>query len=130
VKCSSAAIVADAEDEDAETNQRDHDKHHRRQRIEDEAKSERLFAKGEPSEIVECPVARRLQSRPESGEGKSEPNDLSGNCETAARLRREFVRLRMANEGRERQHRDQPEMSRDPVAHPLSWSISSTLVVL
>ena len=58
--------VADAEDENAKADERDHDEHGSRQRIEHPAEAQRLVAESEPGEIVNGAKAGGLQASAET----------------------------------------------------------------
>ena len=62
--------VADAEDKNAKRDERDHDQHRGRQRIEHPADAQRLFAESEPGEIVKRAKSGRRAALAGSRDGE------------------------------------------------------------
>ena len=110
-----AGHVADAEDENAKADERDHHQHRGGERIENPADAQRLFAESEPGEIVNGAEAGRLQRRQERQDREYERDDLADDrqcgCAFVAPIRQAQNRER----SRERHRRDQPKMIDDPV---------------
>ena len=73
--------VADAEDENPQADERDHHEHRGGERIEHPAEAQRLFAEGEPGEIVNGAPAGRLERGEEGNDREGERGDLADDRE-------------------------------------------------
>ena len=90
--------VADAEDKNAQADERDHHQHGGRERIEDKAEAQRLFAEREPGEILDGAEAVRLQRRKERHDRDREHNDLTSDCERGRAFAPRIRKLRITSE--------------------------------
>ena len=77
-----AGHVASAEDKDAKSDECDHHQHNRRERIQNPSKAQRIFAKGEPSEILNHAEAGRVKRRQEREDRQCQRGDLADDRES------------------------------------------------
>ena len=75
------AHIANAEDENAKTDQRDHDQHGSSERVKDPANPKFLGAEGEPDEIMNSAESRRVQRRHKRKDRQGQGSCLADNRE-------------------------------------------------
>ena len=109
--------VADAKDEDAERDERDHDQHRGRERIEDPTEPERLFAEGEPGEVMKRAPAGRLQRGDKGGQRENEGDHLPADRETGGGFATRIAEAQDEQRRREGNRGDQPKIGDDPGHH-------------
>ncbi len=87
------------------------------ERIEDPADPQRVFAEGEPGEIVNGAPAGFLQRRQESNDGEGESGELANDREGGARPAPRIGETQNQERSRQRDGGDQPEIGDDPGSH-------------
>src|SRR4029077_17149985 len=121
--------VADAENKNAETDQRDHQKHRGRKRIENETNPQSLLPESEPRKILDRAEAVRMERRHKREDRHRQGRDLSENRDRGSCSPGRFSESQNQERHGDRRRRNQPNVVRNPGIHPLRRSSWSTLVL-